>query len=122
MRAIGPIVRPLDMRTARTPPKVADSFYHSPEWKALRAATFKRDGYRCVLCGKPAIVADHIKSRRRWIAEGLAGSPDTLENLRALCRDHDNRFKEDASGDRRGGAGGRVTPAGALRRRQGVGV
>jgi len=98
-------VKAADLRTVRPPPKTADEFYSSSEWRALRAATFKRDGFRCVLCGSPAVVADHFVSRRRWFAEAMPGSPDTLENTRSLCRRHDNQFKEDASGQRRGGGG-----------------
>lgn len=94
-----------DLRIVRPPPKAADAFYFSAEWKALRAACFKRDGHRCVMCGEPAVVADHVIGRRKWLAEGLPGSPDTLGNLRSLCRTHDNRFKEGADGERRGSAG-----------------
>lgn len=75
--------------------KKVDPFYQSPEWKALRVACFKRDGYRCVECGERAIIADHIKRRRD-------GGPDTLDNLRSLCRACDNRLKETWSGKRRG--------------------
>ena len=102
LRTIKPTARQIDLRIVRPPPKVVEPFYLSAEWKALREATFKRDGYRCVLCGERAIVADHIISRRRWFAERLPGSPDTLGNMRSLCRTDDNRFKEDAAGDRRG--------------------
>ena len=103
LRRLGPTVKPADLRTVRPPRKVAEAFYFSAEWKALRAACLKRDGHRCVLCGEPAIVADHITGRRRWLAEGMPGSPDVLDNLRSLCRTHDNRFKEGADGQRRGG-------------------
>jgi 5-methylcytosine-specific restriction endonuclease McrA len=77
------------------PPKQADPYYFTPEWKALRQACLKRDGYACVMCGEPAIVADHIISRK-------AGGTDALSNLRSLCREHDNRFKERPGGWRRG--------------------
>ena len=104
MRTLKPLIASADMRIAKAPPKVADAFYASAEWRALRAQTLRRDGGRCVLCGEPAVVADHVISRRRWFAERRPGSPDTLDNLRSLCRTHDNRFKEDATGARRGGA------------------
>ena len=100
-----PTLRALDTRAARTPPKVADGYYLSAEWKSLRLACLKRDGWRCVKCGEPAIVADHVVGRRRWLAEGLPGSPDTLGNLRSLCRRHDNAMKEGPDGERRGSAG-----------------
>jgi 5-methylcytosine-specific restriction endonuclease McrA len=47
-------------------------------------------------CDAPGKVVDHIIGRRR-------GGSDTLDNLRHLCRDHDNQLKEDASGQRRSG-------------------
>jgi 5-methylcytosine-specific restriction endonuclease McrA len=103
VKKLGPLLGAVDMRIAKAPPKVAEAFYSSPEWRALRQATFKRDGGRCVICGRPAVVADHIVSRRRWADEAVAGSPDTLGNTRSLCREHDNRFKEDHLGRRRGG-------------------
>ena len=105
MRALKPMLTALDTRAARTPPKVADEFYLSGEWKALRLACLKRDRWRCVICGEPAVVADHVIGRRKWVAEGLPGSPDELENLRSLCRRDDNRLKEGPDGERRGSAG-----------------
>lgn len=45
-------------------------------------------------CDRAGKVVDHIIARR-------AGGPDTLGNLRHLCRDHDNQVKEDATGKRR---------------------
>ncbi len=82
----------------RLPPKTADPFYATPEWRALRHACLTRDGFRCTAagCDRPAIVADHIVSRRD-------GGRDELANLRSLCRLHDNRAKELPGGDRRRG-------------------
>jgi hypothetical protein len=46
----------------------------------LRWAVFRRDGYRCILCGSDEdLTADHI------IAE-VRGGPTALENLQTLCR------------------------------------
>jgi 5-methylcytosine-specific restriction endonuclease McrA len=87
-------VKAANLGIVRLPPKEADPFYASPDWKALRHACLERDGWRCVMCGQPAIVADHILSRR-------SGGADTLANLRSLCRLHDNGFKEDVTGARR---------------------
>jgi 5-methylcytosine-specific restriction endonuclease McrA len=80
------------------PAKVADPYYSSAEWKALRLACLKRDRFKCTVegCGERACIADHIVSRRN-------GGADTLGNLRSLCRGHDNRVKEDHLGRRRGG-------------------
>ena len=107
MRTLGPTVKRADLRIVKLPPKTADPFYFSAEWATLKAACFKRDGGQCTIpgCGKAAVIPDHIISRRRWFAERLPGSPDTLDNLRSLCREHDNRFKEDHTGARRGGGG-----------------
>jgi hypothetical protein len=62
----------------------------------LRAARLRIDGYRCVVpgCGRLAVVVDHIVSRK-------IGGTDTLDNLRSLCRAHDNQVKEAPSGIRR---------------------
>ena len=83
-------------RTAivRLPPKEADPYYLTPEWRELRRQTLERDGGRCVLCGAAAVVADHIVSRKE-------GGADALHNTRSLCRLHDNRFREGPTGRRR---------------------
>ena len=80
-------------------PKVADPFYASDGWKATRARVLARDRHRCSVegCYNRAKVVDHIVSRRN-------GGTNADANLRSLCRDHDNRWKEDHMGQRRGGA------------------
>lgn len=80
------------------PMKQPDPYYLTAAWKALRAACLKRDGGICTVkgCGARATHADHIISRKR-------GGPDSLSNLRSLCRTHDNQAKEDAQGNRRRG-------------------
>ena len=87
-------------RTAivRLPPKGADPFYLTPEWRQLRRQTLERDGGVCTVsgCGRAAVVADHIISRE-------PGGADALHNTRSLCRLHDNRFREDPTGKRRAG-------------------
>lgn len=82
--------------------KQVDPFYLSAEWSALRKAVFERDGNRCVVpgCGARAVVADHIVTRRD-------GGSDSLDNLRSLCRKHDNQVKEGPGGVRK--SGGRFT-------------
>jgi len=47
------------------------------DWVKRRAIVLKRDGHRCVECGKPANQVDHI----------IAGDDHSFENLRALCRE-----------------------------------
>jgi 5-methylcytosine-specific restriction endonuclease McrA len=74
------------------------SYYRTPEWRRLRQAALDRDLHTCTVpgCGDRAVVVDHIVSRTR-------GGADVLENLRSLCREHDNQIKEDAAGVRRRG-------------------
>ena len=85
-----------DRSVAKVPPKSADPFYASTDWKTLRLKVLQRDGFRCFVegCTERAIIADHIVSRKN-------GGSDDMGNLRSCCRTHDNRFKEDATGVRR---------------------
>jgi 5-methylcytosine-specific restriction protein A len=96
LRMLRPALRTADISAARPPPKRADPFYLSTNWRELRPLVLKRDHYRCTICNARAIIADHIVSRR-------AGGSDEMSNLRSLCRTCDNRLKEDALGIRRGG-------------------
>ncbi len=75
--------------------KRADPYYKTRAWQLLRKAALRRDLYTCVVpgCEQPACVVDHILSRR-------AGGADRLDNLRSLCRDHDNAVKEKRTGER----------------------
>ena len=90
-------------RTAivRLPPKETDPYYLTTEWRELRRQTLERDGGVCTVpgCGRAAVVADHIVSRK-------AGGADALHNTRSLCRLHDNRFREGPTGRRCERAGG----------------
>ena len=59
--------------------------YETPEWRRLRLLVLRRDGYRCVWCGKDvsgwrAMRVDHIKPVRTH--PHLALNPS---NLRVLC-------------------------------------
>lgn len=83
------------------PTKVADPFYGTPEWRALRLACLQRDRFRCAIpgCEVRASVADHLVSRRD-------GGIDRLDNLRSLCRTHDNQLKELPVGRRKRPSGG----------------
>jgi hypothetical protein len=91
-----PSLRVANLSIARVPPKTAAACYLSVDWKTLRIKVFERDHWHCVIpgCGQPAKVCEHIVSRR-------GGGSDDMSNLCSLCRDHDNHFKEDASGARR---------------------
>lgn len=96
MKILKPMGGNIHAAVARVPVKQADPAYLTTDWKALRAAVFERDGFKCVVpgCGRGAIVCEHIVSRR-------SGGADAMNNLCSLCRDHDNRFKEEANGVRR---------------------
>lgn len=63
-------------------------------WSRARRQVFKRDRYRCVLCGKAGrLECDHV----RPLAKG--GAPYDPENLRTLCRDC--HIQATAKGNRR---------------------
>lgn len=99
LKSLSPMVARVSTAVVTVPPKQADSFYRSAEWQALRIACLKRDRFVCQIampgCTHKATIADHIVSRRN-------GGADTLANLRAVCRQCDNRVKEDHLGQRRG--------------------
>jgi 5-methylcytosine-specific restriction protein A len=98
----GPMIAVKARGIAAVPPKRADPYYFSKEWKELSRQAMERDGYMCTVpgCGKRAKVPDHIVPRR-W------GGADTLGNIRCLCDDHDRKFKERPNGSRKKMAMGR---------------
>jgi len=75
-----------------------DPYYRTRDWQALCEIVRRRSGGICEVpaCDRPGKVVDHVTSRRN-------GGADTAENLRHLCRSHDNEIKENASGKRRSG-------------------
>lgn len=70
-----------------------DPYYRTTAWRKLRDKALQRDGYRCAVagCKEPATCVDHIFRRRD-------GGPDTVSNLRCLCKHHDNSIKERPNG------------------------
>lgn len=92
---IKPRIAVADLTRAKLPPKQADSFYSSDEWRMLRITCLQRDGFRCAVagCDERATFADHITRRRD-------GGGDELSNLRSLCRHHDAMLKERWDGSR----------------------
>lgn len=52
----------------------------------------------CVVkgCGRSAVVVDHVDRNKPKLA-------CTINDLRSLCRPHDNMVKENAKGERRSG-------------------
>jgi 5-methylcytosine-specific restriction endonuclease McrA len=75
-----------------------DPFYHSAQWRHLRARALDRDGHTCTVkgCRDKATHVDHIKRRKD-------GGADALHNLRSLCKLHDGQVKEMANGKRANG-------------------
>jgi 5-methylcytosine-specific restriction enzyme A len=83
-RLLAPGQRCPDHTPPRTP--FATSTYRTrhaiPD--TLRQQILERDGYRCVICGQPANVVDHIIPRS-------AGGTDDPANLQSLCTYHSRR-------------------------------
>jgi len=49
----------------------------------FREGVFKRDNYKCVICGLPAVDAHHIMERRLFSNGGYF-----LDNGASLCEEH----------------------------------
>jgi len=86
LREIAPRVRSIDTRTAKPPPKRADPFYLSREWRALIAAIIHDRGRRCEdpLCKYPSragirLFGDHIVELRD------GGAPLDPANVMLRC-------------------------------------
>lgn len=47
MRMLRPAIATIDTRSVKPPPKTADSFYLSPEWRALMAEIIRERGRCC---------------------------------------------------------------------------
>lgn len=62
LRCINSGLTALDTSIARVPPKTADGFYLSKEWRALLASVIKQRGRICERCGRIGcrIFGDHI--------------------------------------------------------------
>ena len=61
--------------------KAGRRVYNTKQWKRVRWAVFKRDGFRCVACGKAGrLECDHI----RPVQSG--GDWFDMDNLQTLCR------------------------------------
>jgi 5-methylcytosine-specific restriction endonuclease McrA len=89
LQALQPRVGLADLRTAALPPKVADSFYSSPAWIALRDRVRREAGGRCQVpgCGRieRGMIVDHIVE----LKDG--GAPLDRSNVWLMCRSHHNR-------------------------------
>jgi 5-methylcytosine-specific restriction protein A len=83
-----PTHRPIGPRPGRTPTRQSSAFYRSVDWRKLRLAVLKRDGWRCQLllpgCTGRAQAVDHVKARED-------GGADDPANLRSTCLPCHNR-------------------------------
>jgi 5-methylcytosine-specific restriction endonuclease McrA len=75
-----------DTRLVRMPPKLADKFYLTPEWRALMRRLIEERGRRCEKCGRSSaggqrlrIFGDHIHE----LKDG--GAPLDPQNISLLC-------------------------------------
>jgi hypothetical protein len=75
-----------------------DPYYKTKHWKDLVSQVWQRAKGYCEIeaCNRLGKVCDHVIPRRR-------GGPDTLTNLRLLCRFHDNQLMQQSDGNRRNG-------------------
>jgi 5-methylcytosine-specific restriction endonuclease McrA len=70
MRVAKPGVKLANIQSVRSPPKRADEFYLSPEWRDFRRQVFRERGRRCgdPFCAAPDAPGlrylDHIKERK----------------------------------------------------------
>lgn len=83
-----PVHRPPGWRPATKAPDPAHRRYHTREWRAVREVVIRRDGGRCVQCGEPGRIVDHIVAVKD-------GGSDAPSNLRLLCARCDNRRHTD---------------------------
>ena len=63
------------------PPKIAERFYLTPEWKALVSMLINERGRQCQACGREGcrIYADHITERKD------GGADLDPSNIQLLC-------------------------------------
>lgn len=86
LQTLQPRVALANLRTAALPPKVADSFYSSPAWIALRDRVRREADGRCQVpgCGRTEqrMFVDHIVE----LKDG--GAPLERTNVWLLCASH----------------------------------
>jgi 5-methylcytosine-specific restriction endonuclease McrA len=67
----------------RSPPKQADQFYQSNDWRNLVRTIKRQRGAFCCICGSnDRIIADHIIERRD------GGADLDPANIQLLCQSH----------------------------------
>jgi len=77
-------IGPAPVRSSlRVPPKTAESFYLSPEWRQLVARIRRERGAWCQRCGSNhRLIGDHIVERKDG---GADLDPDNIELLCHRC-------------------------------------
>jgi 5-methylcytosine-specific restriction enzyme A len=93
LRSLAPLVRALDTRTTRLPPKQKDPFYNSPEFAHWRAMVLARAGYRCEAIDQHGHRCTKIRPEHRLYADHIVeikdgGSLLDINNGQALCSSH----------------------------------
>jgi 5-methylcytosine-specific restriction protein A len=82
----------------RSMPKIAASFYKSPEWRKLVASIKRERGCKCERCGSTRrVIADHIVE----LKDG--GAPLDRSNIELLCHAHHQQKTAQARGARAAG-------------------
>lgn len=85
----------------RQPPKVAESFYQSAEWRALVRSIKRQRGAWCERCGSgDRVIADHIVERKD------GGADLDPSNIELLCHAHHARKTAEARAKRAHGLRG----------------
>jgi 5-methylcytosine-specific restriction enzyme A len=83
LRMARPLVRTVDIGCIKTPARMNDEFYRSPEWRALVWEILAERGRRCERagCGRTdgRMVVDHIEP----LSQG--GAALDRSNLQVLC-------------------------------------
>jgi 5-methylcytosine-specific restriction protein A len=105
LRTLGPLVRALDTRTTRLPPKTAEPYYLTPEHRAWRAQVIGRAGGRCEAVDHRGNRCPKAEPEHRVFADHVIEIKDggrvlDLNNGQCLCFSHHER-KSAASRSRR---------------------
>ncbi len=86
LRMMRPALRTADLSIAKLPPKTAEPFYSTSEYRNWRSAIISRAGGRCEWPGcsrsEPRMFADHIHERKD------GGADLDLGNGQCLCGKH----------------------------------
>ncbi len=89
LQALQPRVGLADLRTAALPPKIAEPFYSSAAWIALRDLVRREAGGQCQVAGcgriERGMIVDHIVE----LKDG--GAPLDRSNVWLTCRSHHNQ-------------------------------